>query len=441
MAYNQLKEEVLKVEVYLEDKKDIGIILCDNTIGFVFLYLAFIDKGIVPLLLASNISDASLKKYINQYNVRYVCLPSRVISKFYLMLKRKMKVRDYLVFQREIKKGFNINNNLALLLTTSGSTGNMKCVRISKDNLLCNTQAICNTLKIEGSQRAITSLPMNYTYGLSVLHTHLYAKATILLTNLSFLSPNFWGFFEKEGGTSFSGVPFTYENMYKFGFTKKKYSSLNVLTQAGGKMPSEMLQIYGQYALNNNIQLYIMYGQTEATARMSILDYNSDHEKIGSVGKAIEGGRFEIINDEVVYYGKNVSMGYAKKASDLLLDDNNNGVLFTGDLGYLDGEFLYLLGRKDRFVKINGVRVFLKDIEDKAYQIFNGEVAITWKNEKLTFFCQKFSEIGWENLKKIIKKDIPLSERQMIRVFVEEIPRTFDGKINYGELEKYKNDI
>ena len=278
---------------------------------------------------------------------------------------------------------------------------------------------------------------MNYTYGLSVLHTHLYMGATLLLTDKSVLSPEFWAFFEREKGTSFAGVPFTYEYLYKLGVFHKKYKSLRVLTQAGGKLSVMLQEYYGRLAEENGFQFFIMYGQTEATARMSVLPCDMILSRLGSAGLPVPGGRFKIVEGEVVYYGDNVFMGYAEGAFSLSLGDINRGILFTGDLGYIEDGFLYITGRKDRYVKINGVRVLLPELEQWLQERYGYAIFCIYKyNDLYLVHEEKISEDEWEEISVLLRKRVPVLSDHLKHLLIKQIPKTSTGKIDFSRIEQ-----
>ena len=317
-------------------------ILCSNTIGSIIGYVSSLQMSTVPLLLSKEIDKTLLKNLLNKYSPRYMWIPNEMICDFgnHEVL---FSSHEYSLLKLE-ENIISLPTNLALLLTTSGSTGSPKLVRLSKENIIDNAKSIAQYLNINQKERAITSLPMHYSYGLSVINSHLVSAATVLLTEYSYIQREFWDFAVEQKATSFSGVPFTYEILKKMRFWNRNLPSLKTLTQAGGKLNNELIEYFAQNARLRGIDFYVMYGQTEATARMSYLPCQYTIEKLGSIGKAIPGGEFEIRNDsiisdvdtigELVYKGKNVSLGYAECLDDLMRGDDNKGVLYTGDLAY-----------------------------------------------------------------------------------------------------------
>ncbi|RZU51751.1 acyl-CoA synthetase (AMP-forming)/AMP-acid ligase II [Krasilnikovia cinnamomea] len=257
-----------------------------------------------------------------------------------------------------------VHPDLALLLTTSGSTGNPKLVRLSAAAVRANAEAIAASLGITGAETAPTTLPLFYTYGLSVLHSHLLRGATVVLERSGMLHRDFWAAVDTHRVTSLAAVPYQYEMLRRLRFDPARYPHLRTLTQAGGRLRTELVADFGDRMAAAGGWLFVMYGQTEATARMTVLPPDRLADKLGSAGLPIPGGALATRDGEVVYTGPNVMMGYAETARDLARGDDLGGVLRTGDLGHLDDDgFLFLTGRLKRIGKVFGVRVNLDDVE------------------------------------------------------------------------------
>jgi acyl-CoA synthetase (AMP-forming)/AMP-acid ligase II/lysophospholipase L1-like esterase/acyl carrier protein len=264
---------------------------------------------------------------------------------------------------------------LCVLLSTSGTTGSPKLVRLSRTNIQANAESIVSYLDITPADRAMTSLPPYYSYGMSVLNSHLQAGAALLLTEKSVADAEFWEFFEHEGATSLAGVPFTFDVLERIGFRSRHYPALRYLTQAGGRLSAERATLYAQWAKAREKQMFVMYGQTEASPRMAYVPPDQLADNADCIGVPIPGGSFELIGEdgmpiagfdrpgELVYRGPNVMMGYAESAEDLAKECGPNE-LHTGDLACLraNGNY-YITGRKSRFSKILGLRISLDEIE------------------------------------------------------------------------------
>lgn len=308
-------------------KRSLVFIIVENTHVSIEAYVGTILSDSVPLLLHNTIDLNKLTNLIRLYNPFYIFAFKATYS-----ISSNYEAVDafggYILW--EIKTGFiqkySINNNLALLLSTSGSTGSPKCVRISYDNLIENTKSIIKYLEINDSERAITTLPMDYTYGLSIVNTHLMAGASIVLNKESIIKKNFWLNIKKYNCTTFGGVPFTYELINRF-HLMENCSNIHYITQAGGKLHKKNAEIMIKECKQRGIKFIIMYGQTEATARMSYLPWEYAEQKMNSIGIPIPGGSFEIIDEkgnavhediegELVYKGKNVTMSSEYRTRD-----------------------------------------------------------------------------------------------------------------------------
>jgi acyl-coenzyme A synthetase/AMP-(fatty) acid ligase len=218
---------------------------------------------------------------------------------------------------------------LALILTTSGSTGNPKLVRLTAAAVRANAASIATALDIDGDDVAPTTLPLFYSYGLSVLTSHLLSGATVVLDRRNLTTPDFWGAIDRYGATSLAAVPYQYALLQRLRFAPDRYRRLRTLTQAGGPLRPELVADFHRRMSAVGGRLFVMYGQTEATARMTVLPPKLLPEKIGSVGFPVPGGCVTIGADtgEVMYQGPNVMMGYAETAADLARGDDLCGRL------------------------------------------------------------------------------------------------------------------
>jgi len=331
-----------------------------------------------------------------------------------------------------------------LLLTTSGSTGSPKLVRLTYGNIEANARSIAEYLAITDSDRPVTTLPMNYSFGLSIINSHFLVGATILLTNKTLMEKDFWSFLKREKATTMSGVPYTYEILKKLHIFKMDLPSIKYMTQAGGKLNPDLNREFAEWALATNKRFYVMYGQTEATARMSYLPYQFVLSKLGSMGIAIPGGVFSIIDDnnnpvegaevigELVYKGGNVSHGYAECGEDLIKEDENKGILITGDLAKRDSDnFYYIVGRKKRFIKLFGNRVNLDETERLLKNIIS-DCACTGEDDHMLVYISDISR------EQEVREYLALKTGINIRGFsirhIDKIPKNSAGKTIYSNL-------
>ena len=347
------------------------------------------------------------------------------------------------------QKGGVINSELALCLTTSGSTGSPKFVRLSAKNILANAESIAEYLEIDENERPITTLPMYYSYGLSVINSHLLKGATILLTDHTYAQREFWNFMKEQKATSMAGVPYTYEMLKRLRFFRMDLPYLKTMTQAGGKLNKDIAKEYIDYAAANGKKIFVMYGQTEATARMSYLPWEAAQEKYASMGVAIPGGKFSLIDTEgkeiaepevdgeLIYSGPNVSLGYAECREDLNKGDENQGVLHTGDVARKDADgFYYITGRLKRFVKIWGNRCNL-DATEQLVKSITTSCACAGVDDKITVFV---TENGLEeSIISLLSEKTGLNNKAFEVRVIDAIPVKDSGKIDYPALQQMLN--
>lgn len=446
LTYSQLEAEANTLAGKI-GKRSLVFCLCRNEIGSVLGYVSFINNGIVPVLLNSGLDEGLLNDLLAIYEPPYLWLPKDMTDKFSVM-ECVYEAYGYCLLKTGYKKEYKLYDELALLLTTSGSTGSPKFVRQSYTNVLDNAQSIVKYLKLDETERPITTLPMNYTYGLSIINSHLLVGATILVTEKTLMQKEFWNFFKTAGATSFGGVPYTYEMLDKLRFYRMDLPSLRTMTQAGGKILPELHEKFAKYAQEQGKKFVVMYGQCEATARMGYLPPEKAVEKKGSMGIAIPGGRFHLIdvsgNDitephitgELVYEGKNVTLGYAECGDDLAKGDERNGVLETGDMAQFDEEgFYYIVGRKKRFLKIYGNRVNLDEVDRLIKGEFGIEAASAGVDDHMYLFItdEKMSDA----VREFVVGKTKLNPAAFKVITIDAIPKNDSGKTLYKELTKY----
>jgi acyl-CoA synthetase (AMP-forming)/AMP-acid ligase II len=275
--------------------------------------------------------------------------------------------------ERHRRSRHALHPDLALLLPTSGSTGAPRLVRLSHANLLANAAAIGDYLHLTPDDRAITSLPLHYCYGLSVLHSHLLQGAGVVLTDRSVVDRCFWDAFREHGVTNLAGVPYTFELLDRIGFDTFRLPSLRFVTQAGGALPAEHVARLAEQGRRDGWELFVMYGQTEATARMAYLPPHLAVDHPTCIGIPIPGGSFRLVpaldgpadEGELVYSGPNVMLGYADSSDDLARGATIDE-LHTGDLARRTPDGLFeIIGRRSRFAKVCGLRLDLGQIEER----------------------------------------------------------------------------
>nr|WP_243658810.1 AMP-binding protein [Tamaricihabitans halophyticus] len=351
---------------------------------------------------------------------------------------------------REATEGVVPHPELAVLLPTSGTTGNPKLVRLSRRAVLHNAETIGKVLGIADTDVAPTSLPLHYSYGLSVLNSHLMRGAAVLLHPEGLFARSFWDAVGEYEVTTFAGVPYHYEMLRKLRFDPARYPSLRTLTQAGGRMRVELVEEFHAKMRAVGGRLFVMYGQTEAAPRMATVPAERLPDKVGSVGCALPDGAFSIkradgnetthpgIGGEVVYRGPNVMMGYADQEAELGEGDQLAGVLHTGDLGYLDEDgYLFITGRLKRIGKIFGNRVNLDDLEQLVREADLGvdEVAVVAGADKVVVWLAGAAEQSCQSAAHTLADRLHLHIRGFDVRSVDALPLRSNGKIDYPELE------
>jgi acyl-CoA synthetase (AMP-forming)/AMP-acid ligase II/peptidoglycan/LPS O-acetylase OafA/YrhL len=335
---------------------------------------------------------------------------------------------------------------LALLLSTSGTTGAAKLVRLSRANLQANASSIAEYLGLSSSERALTALQYHYSYGMSVLHTHLLSHASLVLTSASLMEEELWSFARQQGVTSMALVPTQFELLQELSFSKpERLPTLRYITQAGGKLDPRLALEFTRRAQLEGWQLFIMYGQTEAGPRISYVPPEDAERWYHSIGRAIPGGSLRVIDatgaeitrpgepGELVYEGPNVMLGYALSRADL---DAPAGppLLRTGDIAErLENGYFKITGRTSRFVKLFGLRVGLDEVEN-ALRSEGQRVCVSGSDERLVVFQTAGAESA--ALRTLIAQRYHLPERVVAVVRLDALPLLPSGKVDYRELQR-----
>lgn len=340
-----------------------------------------------------------------------------------------------------------LHPELAVLLSTSGSTGSRQFVRLNTQNLESNANAIADYLGLAPTDRPITSLPLHYTFGLSVLNSHWVAGAAVVLTNEGVMQRTFWDAFREYACSSLAGVPYTYLMLERIGFRQMDLPSLTILQQAGGALDRRLTALYAEFMESRRGRFFVMYGQTEATARMAYVPPDRLAEKLGSAGVAIPGGRLRIERSapvpgenwpvgEVVYEGPNVMQGYATSMEDLALGDTLGGVLRTGDIGYIDADgYLFIVGRSKRIAKVYGLRVNLDEVEAMLRE--RGPSAVVAGDDAIWAFCAFGTDDSVAAIADELARRFRIHRSALHFKQVDAIPTMGSGKTDYQQVQQW----
>lgn len=426
-------------------------LLCENTPGMLLSYFGCLRCGAVPLLLDAHLDPELLEGLLTVYRPAFVAAPEdlpegarRKLGDYAPLLR----IEDALLLGRPGETGPRLHPELALLLTTSGSTGSPKLVRLSRENIESNTRSIVEYLGLTEDERPVTNLAMSYSYGMSILNTHLMAGAPVVLTRHSVLERVFWELVRREKVTSLAGVPYTYRMFRRVGLMEMDLPWLTTLTQAGGKLPEALHLTFAEWADRTDRRFFVMYGQTEAAPRMGYLPAEQAVDKCGSMGVAIPGGTFRLLGEdgaeltgpgqvgELVYRGANVAMGYAQGPEDLCLGDEWEGLLRTGDMARRDEDgYYYIVGRKKRFLKLYGNRVNLDEVERMLAAAWpEAEVACVGEDDLLRVFFAGGAEGLEEAMVTRLCDRLAFPPRTFQVLRLEHLPKSESGKVQYAQL-------
>lgn len=399
-------------------KRSLVMLIIGNSIASVVDYLAALSLDWVMLLVNPSCDEDIRKQYCDAFK------PNAVIQSGELIVCH--------CHQSEM------DDDVSVLLSTSGSTGAGKCVALSKRNLVANAKSILAYLPVESTDITLATMPLSYSYGLSVLHTHLIKGACTGFTAHTVFDKAFWTRVKSLPVHSLAGVPSFYEMLLRLRFTRMALPDLRYFTQAGGRLSPENVEALGLYAKEHDKQFFVMYGQTEATARMAFLAPEKVLDKPDSIGQAIPGGQIELRSSntqssdegELYYHGDNVMLGYAEN-NQQLASFSPEAWLATGDIARRDADGdLFIIGRTKRIIKVAGERVNLDALE----QYFS--------DDDMQVRC-----IGKDNLVVLITldKQLPalkeklttqslLPARNVTAAAVENWPYLANGKPDYQQL-------
>lgn len=338
--------------------------------------------------------------------------------------------------ERRTGTAHDLHPDLSLLLSTSGTTGSAKLVRLSRQNLLSNARSIADYLALRPDDLAATTLPLHYCYGLSVLHSHLLVGAGLLLTEKSVAAPCFWDEFERAGATSLAGVPHTFDLMDRSGFADRDVPGLRYLTQAGGRMDPDAVRRWAGLGQRRGFDFFVMYGQTEATARMAYLPPHLAGDAPEVIGVPIPGGSFDIEEStgELVYSGPNVMLGYAWGPADLALGRTVEH-LRTGDLARRRPDGLVeITGRLSRVAKVFGLRLDLEQIERTLAQRGIVVAAADGGDRLVVAAGSTGRAVDQTDLIRLINEEFGLPAAGVAVVVLPELPRLSSGKVDYAGI-------
>ncbi|MBI4845985.1 MAG: acyl--CoA ligase [Candidatus Omnitrophica bacterium] len=436
------------------------IIFLDNGIEYIAAYFSILKTGAVVVALNSQLVSRELKVLLNDCTPKIIISDkkhSRIIEEALTLFDQPIDLLliDACILNPEacsLKPAACSDSDLAMIIYTSGTTGTPKGVMLSHRNICVNTDSIIKYLELSAEDKIMVVLPFYYSYGNSLLTTHIKAGGTLVIDN-RFMYPNVvLDTMLKEEVTGFAGVPSTFMILIKkSSISKYIFPKLRYVTQAGGAMPAVMIEEF--LKIIPRINFFVMYGQTEAAARLSYLHPGFLKNKAGSIGKAIPGVELEVINEqgekvnpgeigEIVARGDNVMKGYwnAPKETELVLKKQG---LFTGDLAKVDEDgFIYLVSRKKDMIKSGANRISPFEIEEVVYLLPEVEecAAVGIPDDILgesikIFVAFNGSKISDKEIMIHCKKNLAAYKLPKFIEVVGQLPKTASGKIKREELK------
>ncbi|MFF9868187.1 AMP-binding protein [Streptomyces sp. NPDC013953] len=430
LSYRELAQRVADTALRLGPHRRLVLLPGANTVEALVVHLAAMSAG-HPVLLVPGDHPEAVEALTAAYDPDVVVRPAD---------------GPWILDERRTVSAHTLHPDLALLLSTSGSTGSPKLVRLSYDNLQANAESIAAYLGIRETDRAATTLPLSYCYGLSVVHSHLLRGAGLILTGLSVADSCFWDLFRTARGSALAGVPYTFDLLDRVGFAGMDLPHLRYVTQAGGRLAPDKVARYADLGARRGWDLFVMYGQTEATARMAYLPPDLVAAHPGAIGVPVPGGAFRLepVEDlpcadgsagELVYTGRNVMLGYAHTPDDLALGRTTNE-LRTGDVARRTPEGLYeIVGRRSRFVKILGLRIDPQQIEASLER--RGITALcTGDDEALTVAATGVPESDARRIRGLVTGACELPARAVRVHILADLPRLPTGKPDYRAVRE-----
>lgn len=430
ISFKKLYNNSLKLASFLKEtiRSEQNIILISpNSVFFITAYLGILKSGNTCIPLNYAIEQSNLDYILSTTECRTVCIAKSLERKFNfnsnIQLINENEALSIIAQQKivDFKLDFN-KNQVAEIIFTSGSTGEPKGVMISHQNIIANTDSIINYLKLTSADIISVVLPFFYCYGLSLLHTHLKVGGSIVLNNSFIFLGTVISDLKKYQCTGFAGVPSHFQILLKKSqtFKNEEFKDLRYVTQAGGKLHAVFIEEFTKAFPNK--AFYVMYGQTEATARLSYLPPEFTKSKMSSIGKAIPNVELKVINTkgktaatneegELLARGKNIMLGYYKDIKETNYTIKN-GWLHTGDLAKIDKDgFIYLVARKKEIIKVGGKRISPKEIEEVIVSITEVvDCTITGFDDNL---------LGEAILATVVLKDSNDMEKMKIKILQE----------------------
>lgn len=457
VSHRELYERVERTSKWISKRYGSGkefLLLADNSVFFVVSYLSLMRSGNIPLLVETRVGKEELAALMSFCRPVGAFMQQRLSAKAVaglpLITESDMPEEDVEDLRPQVGR-----DDLAAVVFTSGSTGTKKGVMITHGNLIANTTSIIEYLELTSRDRMMVVLPFYYCYGASLLHTHLRVGGSITISNSIFLGAVL-DEIERYQCTGFAGVPSTYQILInRSDLLQRRFSSLRYMTQAGGKLEPRYIQMIVDSL--PNIRFFVMYGATEATARMSYLPPEMVRTRTASIGKGIPGVHLEVLGEdgrpvrpgetgEIVATGDNIMRGYYgdEEGTRAVLKD---GKYHTGDLATVDEDgYIYVVGRAKDIIKCAGYRVSPYEIENLIASMEGVDTVAVVSTpddilgEAIVAVVRRRDGAEAEAVRTTIfrecRRSLPSYKNPSFVVFLEEMPLNSSNKIDKVRLRQ-----
>ncbi len=418
----------------IDNTQGLVFIYNDNLIGSIEVLLNFLNSKFTVVLLGAQLHPSFKQNLEELYTPYYIYDPGRKTIEGYKSTQVSASIR---LLKRKETPAYPVHPNIKMLLSTSGTTGSPKFVKLSDENLVHNAHSILDYMPVKSDDVVPLNVPIIFVYGLSIFTTNCMAAGSIVCTNNDILQPAFWTDFSKYNCSTIGGVPYVYEMLHRIGFFKKDHPSLRYMTQTGGILNQALRTEIVRYISTYGKQFFAQYGQTEAAGRMAYLPQQDLLEKAASIGKPIKNGRFEIDEEtsELIYYGPNVFGGYANGPGDLGTWHETNK-LYTGDVARVDDDgYYYITGRIKRIIKLFGTRLNLDEVELILKNSLGGQTVVcTGINDKYLQVSHVNDQLEESIIKQVLKEKLQIHPTSVQVKYVPAMPLTPNGKIDYSAV-------
>ncbi len=463
IAYAELSSNALKTAQHFgkaHGENNYVLILSENSVFFITVYLALMKSGNICVPLNPAIEMENLEKVLEKTGSSLAFISRKYQQRFSgygFTVYDDESVKSWCslpqVDETSARDHSFDENRLAEIIFTSGSTGEQKGAMITHKNIIANTNSIIEYLKLTSTDIIEVVMPFYYCYGLSLLHTHLRVGGAVHMNNSFIFIGSVIDDLNKYNCTGFAGVPSHFQILLRKtrDFKTTKFHSLRYVTQAGGKLHTAFIEEF--IDAFPDISFYVMYGQTEATARLSYLPPEELRRKLGSLGRGIPNVTLKVVDEngipvkpgetgEIIAKGDNIMAGYFKDP-ETTAATIRNGWLYTGDMATVDDEgYIFMQSRAKEIIKVRGIRISPKEIEAVIVK-FPGVIDCTISAEH--------DDITGESIKATVivnEADLPQFSEEAVRQYCAEnlaafkIPQTviFDTKLAFnsaGKKSKY----